>query len=86
MPNATVMIINNAESFGLSQLHQLRGRLGRGAHKSYGILMTEARPEDEQWEKLHIVETTANGFEDVYKRQYSYYTRFSISFFQKNPE
>ena len=63
VPNATVMIINNAESFGLSQLHQLRGRIGRGAHKSYCILMTEARPEDEQWEKLHIVETTANGFD-----------------------
>lgn len=63
VPNATVMIINNAESFGLSQLHQLRGRIGRGAHKSYCILMTEARPGDEQWEKLHIVETTSNGFE-----------------------
>ena len=63
VPNATVMIINNAESFGLSQLHQLRGRIGRGAHKSYCILMTEALPEDEQWEKLHIVETTANGFD-----------------------
>lgn len=63
VPNATVMIINNAESFGLSQLHQLRGRIGRGAHKSYCILMTEALPEDEQWDKLRIVETTANGFD-----------------------
>ena len=63
VPNATVMIINNAESFGLSQLHQLRGRIGRGSHKSYCILMTDARPEDEQWEKLRIVETTANGFD-----------------------
>ncbi|WP_300830770.1 DEAD/DEAH box helicase [uncultured Akkermansia sp.] len=63
VPNATVMIINNAESFGLSQLHQLRGRIGRGSHKSYCILMTAARPEDEQWEKLRIVETTANGFD-----------------------
>ena len=43
IPNATVMIINNAESFGLSQLHQLRGRIGRGSHKSYCILMTDAR-------------------------------------------
>ena len=63
VPNATVMIINNAESFGLSQLHQLRGRIGRGSHKSYCILMTDARPEDEQWEKLRIVETTTNGFD-----------------------
>ena len=63
VPNATVMMINNAESFGLSQLHQLRGRIGRGAHKSYCILMTEAQPGDEQWEKLHIVETTSNGFD-----------------------
>lgn len=63
VPNATVMIINNAESFGLSQLHQLRGRIGRGAHQSYCILMTEAKPGDEQWEKLHIVETTSNGFD-----------------------
>ena len=60
--NATVMIIENAERFGLAQLHQLRGRIGRGSHKSYCILMTDARPEDEQWEKLRIVETTANGF------------------------
>ena len=63
VPYDTLMIINNAESFGLSQLHQLRGRIGRGSHKSYCILMTDARPEDEQWEKLRIVETTANGFD-----------------------
>lgn len=63
VPNATVMIINNAESFGLSQLHQLRGRIGRGSHQSYCILMTDAHQGDEQWEKLRIVETTANGFE-----------------------
>ncbi len=63
VPNATVMIINNAENFGLSQLHQLRGRIGRGGHKSYCILMTESPPGDDQWEKLRIVETTANGFD-----------------------
>lgn len=63
VPNATVMIINNAESFGLSQLHQLRGRIGRGSHQSYCILMTDAHKGDEQWEKLRIVETTANGFD-----------------------
>lgn len=63
VPNATVMLINHAENFGLSQLHQLRGRIGRGEHKSYCILMTEAVPEDEQWEKLRLVERTSNGFE-----------------------
>lgn len=63
VPNATVMIIHNAESFGLSQLHQLRGRIGRGSHQSYCILMTDAHQGDEQWEKLRIVETTANGFD-----------------------
>ncbi len=63
VPNATVMIINNAESFGLSQLHQLRGRIGRGGHHSYCILISEMGEDDEQWEKLHILETTLNGFE-----------------------
>ncbi len=63
VPNATVMIINNAENFGLSQLHQLRGRIGRGGHKSYCILMTESKPGDDRWEKLRIVEITVNGFD-----------------------
>lgn len=63
VPNATVMIINNAESFGLSQLHQLRGRIGRGGHHSYCILMSEIAEDDEQREKLHILETTLNGFD-----------------------
>lgn len=62
VPNATIMIINNPESFGLSQLHQLRGRIGRGAHRSYCILLTEISAEDEQWEKLGIIEKTSNGF------------------------
>ncbi len=63
VPNATVMLINNAENFGLSQLHQLRGRIGRGGHKSYCILMTEAKADDERREKLNIVATTENGFD-----------------------
>ncbi len=63
VPNATVMLINNAENFGLSQLHQLRGRIGRGGHKSYCILMTDAKADDERREKLNIVATTENGFE-----------------------
>lgn len=63
VPNATVMIINNAERFGLSQLHQLRGRIGRGVHQSYCILMTDAQKGEEGYEKLGIVEKTDNGFE-----------------------
>lgn len=62
VPNATVMLIENAERFGLAQLHQLRGRIGRGAHKSYCILLAGTNdPED--IEKLAILERTANGFE-----------------------
>lgn len=63
VPNATIMIINNPENFGLSQLHQLRGRIGRGAHRSYCILLTGIKEEDEQWEKLRIICRTSNGFE-----------------------
>lgn len=63
VPNATIMIINNADSFGLSQLHQLRGRIGRGQHKSYCILMSEAPKDDPGLEKLHIMCRTLNGFE-----------------------
>ncbi len=62
VPNATVMIINNPENFGLSQLHQLRGRIGRGGHRSYCILLTDISPVDEQCEKLKIIEATSNGF------------------------
>lgn len=62
VPNATVMIVNNPESFGLSQLHQLRGRIGRGTHRSYCIMLTDIKEEDEQWEKLKVIEQTSNGF------------------------
>jgi ATP-dependent DNA helicase RecG len=62
VPNANLMLIENAERFGLAQLHQLRGRIGRGAHKSYCILLaTDNDPE--ALEKLRILESTSNGFE-----------------------
>ncbi len=61
VPNANIMLIENAERFGLAQLHQLRGRIGRGEHKSYCILMTPA-PEEEL-EKLRVLERTGDGFE-----------------------
>jgi ATP-dependent DNA helicase RecG len=62
VPNATVMLIENAERFGLAQLHQLRGRIGRGEHKSYCILIPST-DEPETMEKLKIMEATTNGFE-----------------------
>jgi ATP-dependent DNA helicase RecG len=62
MPNATVMLIENAERFGLSQLHQLRGRIGRGAHDSHCLLLT-ADKSPETMAKLRVLEKTANGFE-----------------------
>ncbi len=61
--NATVMMINDADSFGLSQLHQLRGRIGRGAHKSYCILLSEAEPQTLGREKLDILVRCSNGFD-----------------------
>ena len=62
VPNATVMLIENAERFGLAQLHQLRGRIGRGEHKSYCILLTD-EPSSEAAEKLAVLEKTSDGFE-----------------------
>ncbi len=62
VPNATVMMIEHAESFGLSQLHQLRGRVGRGAAKSYCILMTETLTETAR-ERINTMERTQDGFE-----------------------
>ena len=62
VPNATVMLIENAERFGLAQLHQLRGRIGRGEHKSYCILL-HSDPTTETDAKLAVLEKTSNGFE-----------------------
>jgi ATP-dependent DNA helicase RecG len=62
VPNATVMLIENAERFGLSQLHQLRGRIGRGAHASHCLLMTTNKS-PETLAKLGVLEKTTNGFE-----------------------
>ena len=62
VPNATVMLVENAERFGLAQLHQLRGRIGRGERKSYCILVTgEKSPETIA--KLAVLEKTSNGFD-----------------------
>jgi ATP-dependent DNA helicase RecG len=63
VPNATVMVIENAEKFGLSQLHQLRGRVGRGAEKSYCILTTSTQIGNEARERIKIMTSTNNGFE-----------------------
>lgn len=63
VPNANIMIINDADNFGLSQLHQLRGRIGRGEHKSYCILLSSAKAGDSGREKLEILCRTLNGFE-----------------------
>ncbi len=61
IPNATVMLVENAERFGLAQLHQLRGRIGRGAHKSFCILQgTPTTPES--WQRLKVMEETLDGF------------------------
>ncbi|MEM6912024.1 MAG: ATP-dependent DNA helicase RecG [Verrucomicrobiota bacterium] len=62
VPNANVMLVFDAERFGLAQLHQLRGRIGRGAHKSYCILLTGKKAGDEAAEKLAVLEDTTDGF------------------------
>jgi ATP-dependent DNA helicase RecG len=63
VPNATVMVIEHAERFGLSQLHQLRGRIGRGAQKSHCILVAPRRLTDEARARLDTMVRTSNGFE-----------------------
>ena len=63
VPNASVMVIENAERFGLSQLHQLRGRVGRGADQSYCILVTSYKLSEETRKRLEIMVQTNDGFE-----------------------
>ena len=61
VPNATVMVVENAERFGLAQLHQLRGRVGRGAHESWCFLMAEPNP------RLRFMCSTTDGFKVAQK-------------------
>jgi len=63
VPNASVMVIESAERFGLSQLHQLRGRVGRGAEKSYCILMTGYKLSAESRQRIELMCATNDGFE-----------------------
>jgi ATP-dependent DNA helicase RecG len=62
VPNATVMIVENADRFGLAQLHQLRGRIGRGTHESYCILVAEAKTPEAQ-QRLQVLVETTDGFQ-----------------------
>ena len=61
LPNATVMLIENAERFGLAQLHQLRGRVGRGAHESYCVLVADIKTAEAR-QRLKVLEETTDGF------------------------
>ena len=63
IPNATVMVIESAERFGLSQLHQLRGRVGRGADQSYCILMSSDKLSKEAEKRIEVMIRTTDGFE-----------------------
>jgi ATP-dependent DNA helicase RecG len=63
IPNASVMVVEHAERFGLSQLHQLRGRIGRGTAQSYCVLMTGGKVSPEADQRLEAMVRTQNGFE-----------------------
>lgn len=62
VPNATLMVVEHAERFGLSQLHQLRGRVGRGEHHSRCILLTSGKLSEDGEKRLHVMESTNDGF------------------------
>ncbi len=61
VPNASIMVVEHAQQFGLAQLHQLRGRIGRGSHASYCILVSDGRTESAR-QRMHIMESTSDGF------------------------
>lgn len=61
VPNATIMVIENAERFGLSQLHQLRGRIGRGSKKSFCVLVSDSKSENSR-NRLEVMKNNSNGF------------------------
>ena len=61
VPNAALMVVENAERFGLSQLHQLRGRVGRGSHQSYCVLLTQNTSPD-TLARLRVLTATTDGF------------------------
>ena len=61
VPNATMLLVENAEQFGLAQLHQLRGRIGRGAHESWCILVAEQKTPESK-ERLKVLASTNDGF------------------------
>jgi len=63
VPNASVMVIESAERFGLAQLHQLRGRVGRGAEQSYCILITSTKQSKNTRERMEIMTSSTDGFE-----------------------
>jgi ATP-dependent DNA helicase RecG len=62
VPNASLMVIEHAERFGLSQLHQLRGRVGRGAEQSFCVLLTDDKQTEVAKERLGVMEETTDGF------------------------
>ena len=62
VPNATVMVVENAERFGLTQLHQLRGRIGRGEHDSVCVLLSSFKRSEDAEKRLSIMEETGDGF------------------------
>jgi ATP-dependent DNA helicase RecG len=62
VPNASVMLIESAERFGLSQLHQLRGRVGRGAEQSYCVLLTGSGISKDSYERMRVMVSTSDGF------------------------